>query len=146
VELRKNPPDVSAAQGKVDDAKDDIQAAYDDGDSNLGQYSKDMGLLTAIILEVGEDEDAPFSVEIGWDPSVDEGSGEQDIVRYLIYRSGSSSGPWGNPIVSIPAGATSYLFEDETVEPDSTYWYAYAAQDCTPSLSPLSTPLQVTIQ
>ena len=148
VELNESPPDTVEAAGKIDAAEDKLLQAYADGLVNLGQHMAHMGLLEAIVIGAGEeefDDDAPFRVHLQWAPSVDESSGEMDVVRYLIYRR-SVGGDWGNPIVSIPAGSESYVFDDVTVEPDSTYQYTHAAQDCTPTLSPLSTLQQVIVQ
>lgn len=86
------------------------------------------------------------SVRITWAPSVDESSGEQDVIRYVLYRRGvPNSGDWGDPFLSIPSGAGSYTYDDGSVETDSTYQYVHAAQDCTPSLSSFSQVQQVTI-
>ncbi|HKJ02946.1 MAG TPA: hypothetical protein VJ997_10840, partial [Longimicrobiales bacterium] len=55
------------------------------------------------------------------------------------------SGGWGDPFLSIPSGSSSYQYDDASVKPDSTYQYIHAAQDCTPSLSPLSQVKQITV-
>jgi prepilin-type N-terminal cleavage/methylation domain-containing protein len=86
------------------------------------------------------------TVRISWPPSVDEQYGEADVVRYVIYRrSWPHDGTWGDPYLSIPAGETSYTYDDADVDEDVTYQYAHAAQDCTPSLSPLSMAQQVSV-
>lgn len=77
--------------------------------------------------------------------SVDEASGERDVERYVIFRRFGSASDWGDPFVTIPAGDTLYVYNDLTVIEDSTYRFAVAAQDCTPSLSPLRTTSTVTI-
>jgi len=112
---------------------------------NQGQGIQYKRLLIWDEEEEEEGENVPLFVRLQWTPSVDENSGEQDVVRYLIYRRGTSFGEdWGNPLVSIPAGADSYIYDDAAVELGSAYQYTYAAQDCTPSLSPLSAHTQIT--
>ncbi len=70
-----------------------------------------------------------------WTPAVDEIGGERDVVRYVIYRRDGATPDWGNPLLSIPSGEASYTYSDGDVIPGQVYWYALAAQDCTPALS-----------
>ena len=85
-------------------------------------------------------------VRLDWPPATDESVGERDVIRYVLYRRNVPNlGDWGDPFLSIPAGAASYTYEDATVQVGSTYQYAHAAQDCTPSLSPLSPAQQITV-
>jgi hypothetical protein len=48
---------------------------------------------------------------------------------------------WGDPLASVPAGAVSPSFADESAVPiiPPGYEYGLAAQDCTPSLSTMTT-------
>ena len=86
------------------------------------------------------------AVRLSWTPATDETTGEMDVIRYVLYRREvPNGGAWGDPFLSIPAGAGSYTYDDASVTADSTYQYAHAAQDCTPSLSPLSTSVEVTV-
>jgi hypothetical protein len=88
----------------------------------------------------------PPIVRLAWLPATDESVGEKDVIRYVLYRRPvPNTGDWGDPFLSIPAGAASYTYEDATVQVGSTYQYAHAAQDCTPSLSPLSQAQQITV-
>jgi prepilin-type N-terminal cleavage/methylation domain-containing protein len=80
-----------------------------------------------------------LAIELAWNSSVDDGSGEDDVVRYAIYRREDAATDWGPPYFSIPAGQSTYSFTDEQVAADSSYQYAVAAQDCTPALSGLQT-------
>ena len=75
------------------------------------------------------------AVELTWEPAIDEAGGEQDVVRYVLWRRSSGTTDWGDPLVSIPAGAAAYRFVDEIVQLGAVYDYAVAAQDCTPTLS-----------
>lgn len=78
------------------------------------------------------------SVEVRWDAAFDEVSGEGDVVRYAIFRQKAPDTDWGEPRFSVPAGQASYLYTDAVdLESGSTYRYAIAAQDCTPTMSVL---------
>ena len=88
----------------------------------------------------------PPVVRLDWLPATDESVGEKDVIRYVLYRRPVPNiGDWGDPFLSIPAGAASYTYEDATVQVGATYQYAHAAQDCTPTLSPLSQAQQITV-
>lgn len=76
-------------------------------------------------------------VEISWGPSVDESSGESDVLRYIVWRRTGGATDWGDPLLSIPAGLATYSYVDQSVLSGHAYQYAIAAQDCTPSRSPL---------
>jgi len=75
-------------------------------------------------------------VQLTWSPAVDENSGEKDIERYVVWRRPSTTTDWGDPLVSIPSGSPSYVYTDGSVSAGTTYYYAVAAQDCSPALSP----------
>lgn len=77
----------------------------------------------------------PGQVRVSWSASADEDRGERDVVRYAIFRRRAAQTSWGEPYFSVPPGEGTYT--DQTVLADSTYQYAVAAQDCTPSMSPL---------
>jgi prepilin-type N-terminal cleavage/methylation domain-containing protein len=75
-------------------------------------------------------------IDVSWLASVDELAGEEDVIRYVIWRRQGVVGSWGDPYVSIPAGqGASYVFPDTDVVSGQSYQYAVAAQDCTPALS-----------
>lgn len=78
------------------------------------------------------------AVWLTWNPATDETGGELDVVRYVIWRREAGASGWGDPFRAIPAGLTSYTYQDATVESGKIYQYALAAQDCTPSLSTLA--------
>ena len=85
-------------------------------------------------------------IRLDWPAATDESIGEQDVIRYVLYRREvPNNGDWGDPFLSIPAGAAPYTYQDATVQVGATYQYAHAAQDCTPSLSPLSQAQQITV-
>src|SRR5665213_1211179 len=75
------------------------------------------------------------SILLTFSPSPDEAGGERDIMRYSITRKTTLDPAWQN-VAGIPSGgATPYTFTDANAPPGATYWYAVAAQDCTPAFS-----------
>jgi prepilin-type N-terminal cleavage/methylation domain-containing protein len=97
--------------------------------------------LSAAVVTV---DDAP-AVRLTWDKATDEGGGENDVVRYVLYRRLDSESEFDEPYLSIPAGEASYTYVDGDVEEGESYAYAVAVQDCTPTLSELSSSVSVTI-
>ncbi len=92
------------------------------------------GLAAATaVLSTGE-----VGAALSWSPAVDETGGEADVVRYVLWRREFGTASWGEPYVAMPAGAASYSYEDAAVSPGTAYEYALAAQDCTPTLSGLT--------
>jgi prepilin-type N-terminal cleavage/methylation domain-containing protein len=77
-------------------------------------------------------------ITLGWAPAIDDGGGEKDVVRYVVYRRLAGAPDWGDPFLSIPSGQGAYTYGDGAVVSGQTYVYAVAAQDCTPLLSGLS--------
>ena len=76
-------------------------------------------------------------VDVSWPSAIDDGGGESDVIRYVLWRRVLPDTAWGDPMLSLPAGVSSYTYTDAAVESGETYDYALAAQDCTPSLSDL---------
>lgn len=81
----------------------------------------------------------PGYIRLEWTRATDEYTGEQDVLRYVLWRRTGSSGPWGDPLVSVSPGSSSYVYEDHTAVENQGYTYALAAQDCTPQYSELAT-------
>lgn len=77
-------------------------------------------------------------IHLQWGAATDEESGEEDVLRYVLWRRQGSSGPWGDPLVSLAPGSALYQYKDMTAEEGVSYQYALAAQDCTPQFSSLS--------
>lgn len=75
--------------------------------------------------------------ELQWTPSADENGGERDVYRYVVYRSVGSP-TFTDPFISIPSGSGNYVFDDTQVEPNTQYYYAVAAQDCTPQVGSMT--------
>jgi prepilin-type N-terminal cleavage/methylation domain-containing protein len=80
---------------------------------------------------------------VRWNQAVDESGGEQDIRAYVIWRRDVGAPVWNEPIATVPAGAPSPSYSDQTAVPGYLpgYQYGVAAQDCTPSLSTMATVL-----
>jgi type II secretory pathway pseudopilin PulG len=72
-------------------------------------------------------------VTITWTAATDENGGEKDVERYILWRRLAADPDWGDPIVTVPAGT--YTHTDYGVAPTTSYFYAVAAQDCTPTES-----------
>jgi hypothetical protein len=86
-------------------------------------------------------------INLAWTQAQDEASGEADVARYVIWRRTPADPPFTDldPYLSIPAGNLNYVYTDVDVVSGETYFYAIAAQDCTPSLSSLRTAGPVVI-
>lgn len=81
------------------------------------------------------------TIKLEWSASDDQESGEEDVVRYLVWKRKATETDWGPPMVALPVteGETSYSYRDAQVTPNENYDYAVAAQDCTPNISPKTT-------
>ncbi|MFW6193435.1 MAG: prepilin-type N-terminal cleavage/methylation domain-containing protein, partial [Gemmatimonadota bacterium] len=86
-----------------------------------------------------EVDDGSSTVLLEWDASVDQEGGEEDVVRYLVWKRQPSDTEWGPPLLALPVGGDEYSYRDTQVVPDEEYEYGVAAQDCTPEQSPIST-------
>lgn len=82
-------------------------------------------------------------IRLTWQRAVDEHTGEQDVIRYVLWRREGDDGPWGDPLVSVSPGSSTYVHEDHTAVLGVPYTYALAAQDCTPVYSALATSEEV---
>jgi hypothetical protein len=105
----------------------------------------DSPVFSSSISAVEVDVSGDAQIEVSWNQSFDEASGEQDVVRYAIFRRIGGVTDWGEPYFSIPAGNATYLYSDAAVVPGETYQYAVAAQDCTPSMSAFRLSSDVTV-
>ena len=66
--------------------------------------------------------------------------------RYALYRRLSGQpGTMSEPFASIPAGLESYSFTDTDVRSGEQWIYGVASQDCTPSISSVTSASAVTI-
>jgi len=92
-------------------------------------------LGSGLSATLSADEGGNPIVHLAWAKAVDEAGGENDIVRYVIWRKEVGVTEWEEPYLSIPAGQDSYVYQDADLVPGKTYQYALATQDCTPTLS-----------
>jgi hypothetical protein len=98
--------------------------------------------LTAVYSPMPTGEPA---VRLSWLPATDENGGEKDVERYVIWRKAPADPDWNDPYLSIPAGTPTYVWLDASVTSGDQFFYALAAQDCTPTLSNLATSVLVVI-
>lgn len=84
-------------------------------------------------------------VRVLWGRDLDDGSGENDVQRYVIYRRLSTAAAFTNPLASIPAGQSTYSFVDSDVQSGQGWVYGVASQDCTPATSAAGLSSTVTI-
>jgi hypothetical protein len=103
------------------------------GDSPL------LGSVGFIVVPYIDPLTADTVLRVNWTAAVDETAGERDVMRYVIWRDTSAITMASDPFLNIPAGASPYQFDDTNVVAGTKYYYALAAQDCTPSLSSLTT-------
>jgi prepilin-type N-terminal cleavage/methylation domain-containing protein len=86
-------------------------------------------------------------VQITIPKAVDDGAGEKDAIRYVLWRQLNGATGWGEPIATVAATqAASYTIRD-TGYPTrpATYRYALAVQDCTPNLSGVAASATVNV-
>ena len=83
-----------------------------------------------------------LAVMVSWPSAIDDGAGETDAVRYVLWRRLNGETEWGEPLatVSVVAGTSTYYYKDAGVKRGgpTKYQYALAVQDCTPNLSSLA--------
>jgi prepilin-type N-terminal cleavage/methylation domain-containing protein len=97
--------------------------------------------VTATFIGTAE---APV-VRLTWTPAVDESAGERDVEKYVIYRRTLAAAAFDDALQTVPAGQTSYTFDDASVLNDSTYVFGVTALDCTPLESTPSLTAAITI-
>jgi type II secretory pathway pseudopilin PulG len=99
-----------------------------------------LNAVVGIAAETGE-----AFVTLSWGKATDEAGGENDIVRYVIWRRIPGVTDFEEPYLSIPAGEDNYVYQDADLMPGTQYQYALATQDCTPTLSPMTQTGTITI-
>lgn len=89
------------------------------------------------------------AVMLAWPNATDDGGGEDDTLRYVLWRRLAGATTWRNPIATVGAvaGTSTYAYRDGGVEVGFNHLYQYvlAVQDCTPNLSTLSGVVGVTV-
>lgn len=87
------------------------------------------------------------SVQITIPRAVDDGAGERDVIRYVLWRQRVGEATWGEPISTVAATqSASYVVRDagQPARP-AQYRYALAVQDCTPNVSGLAISAPVSV-
>lgn len=87
---------------------------------------------------------APF-VKLTWSAAADDGAGENDIYRYVIYRRAATATAFTQPYSAVPAGSSTYTFTDNAVTHGDQWVYGVSAQDCTPASSGIVSTATVTV-
>jgi prepilin-type N-terminal cleavage/methylation domain-containing protein len=79
--------------------------------------------------------------------ATDDGAGERDAIRYVVWRQLVGATTWGEPINTIAATqAATYTIRDNGMPTrPGTYRYALAVQDCTPNLSGVAASASVSV-
>jgi prepilin-type N-terminal cleavage/methylation domain-containing protein len=88
------------------------------------------------------------AVMLNWTRATDDGAGERDAIRYVLWRRISGAATWGDPIATVGVDAAgNYAYKDASVQRGvgRRYDYALAVQDCTPNLSALAASAAVTV-
>jgi type II secretory pathway pseudopilin PulG len=89
------------------------------------------------------------AVLLSWSKAVDDGGGEDDTLRYVLWRRLNGETAWRSPLATVgtSAATTTYRYRDGGVEIGAgrQYQYVLAVQDCTPNLSTLSGITTVTV-
>ena len=95
----------------------------------------------------------PDHMNVSFTRASDDGAGERDVERYLVYRAVNGA-PFGEPIDEVPAnnGGSGYVWTDADIKratpsyPGSnTFQYAVVVQDCQPQVSSLAPTTAVTV-
>jgi prepilin-type N-terminal cleavage/methylation domain-containing protein len=88
-------------------------------------------------------------VLLTWPNAMDDGAGEDDTLRYVLWRRLAGATTWRAPIATVGAvpGTGMYTYRDGGVDVGAgmRYEYVLAVQDCTPNLSTLSGVAGVTV-
>ncbi len=82
------------------------------------------------------------AVLLTWNRSIDDGAGETDAVRYVLWRRITGAAVWGEPLatIGVVGGTVTYTYKDGGVDRGlgRSYQYGLAVQDCTPNLSTMA--------
>jgi len=160
VASRGTPPDTGTATTTRIDQLRAVEVTYEaarrsDGTREVIQYRIPMPNLGAdrAVRACGRPPLAPSApsavwnadsaaVILDWPNATDDGGGEDDTLRYVLWRRLAGATTWRTPIATVGAvaGTPLYQYRDGGVETGFNHQYQYvlAVQDCTPNLSTLS--------
>jgi len=113
--------------------------------STCGNPPLAVATVTAVVTAANGTTIPQTYVTVGWGSSTDDGAGEKDVERYAVYRRLQGTTSFDQPIGSVPAGHSTYAFQDFDLISGQKWEYAVSALDCTPSNSPVTISSAVTI-
>jgi prepilin-type N-terminal cleavage/methylation domain-containing protein len=167
VAIRGAPPDTGASTTTRIDQLRAVEVTYEaakrsDGDREVIRYMIPMPNVGAerAVRACGRPPLPPSTpnavwnvdsaaVLLSWPNATDDGAGEDDTLRYVLWRRLLGATTWRAPIATVGAvpGTGTYSYRDGGVEvgAGNTYQYVLAVQDCTPNLSTLSGVVGVTV-
>ncbi|MFO7619083.1 MAG: clostripain-related cysteine peptidase [Thermoplasmata archaeon] len=67
--------------------------------------------------------------KLDWTLSSDDGSGQNDVIQYNIYRASSDAGPWVTPMDTVPPGTITYVDPGVGEFDGTNWWYVVRAVD-----------------
>lgn len=67
------------------------------------------------------------TINVSWNPSPDDGGGQNDVKEYHVYRATTPTGFGGNPVGTVAAGLSN--FADTTVADNTDYYYMVRSFD-----------------
>ena len=103
---------------------------------------------TAPLVQLVTANGQPDYVRVTWTAVTDDGAGERDVDRYLIYRSenGAALGEPREDVAAVNKAGATYAFDDYDVKratgtgapAGNRFTYAVTAQDCQPQVAPMT--------
>jgi prepilin-type N-terminal cleavage/methylation domain-containing protein len=104
----------------------------------------DPPIMSSVVTAVATNNPST-KVTVTWNSSVDQSAGEKDVEQYSIYRRGSATPLFSEPIASIPGGTPTYTFTDTQVQSGDQLIYGIAAVDCGGNSSAVQSAPQVIV-
>jgi hypothetical protein len=98
--------------------------------NSCGDIPLNPGVPTAAMVNVG----GVNRVQVTFNKSNDETSGEKDVERYVVFRR-EVGFAFDEPVAVVGKSGGPYLFEDFDLQPGLAFEYGVAAQDCSPANS-----------
>jgi hypothetical protein len=105
---------------------------------SCGDIPLNPGTPAAALVNIG----GVDRIQLAFNKSNDETSGENDVDRYAIFRREVGL-TFGEPVAVVGKSGGPYLFEDFDLQPGLSFEYGVAAQDCSPANSTVLVSNQV---